>query len=164
MAKHIFLCRQVYMEILIIFVAVLLQEGEGVPGRWNEEDWFEEDYSEMGKQKEKYETQNQEIDCPYCPYFLSTSTTVTTSRGIRANLTCGVQNVGDRKVSWIRRRDLHVLSVGGLTYTNDKRFVAAHVPGTPYWTLLLHRPTPRDSGVYECQVATMPKISRKFEL
>ncbi|XP_047468871.1 uncharacterized protein LOC125025044 isoform X2 [Penaeus chinensis] len=102
--------------------------------------------------------------CDTCPYFLNTSTLVTTSQSIPTNLTCGVRNLGDRKVSWIRRRDLHVLTTGTFTYTTDSRFRALHLPGSPYWSLEVGDPGVSDSGVYECQVSTQPKIFRRFTL
>ena len=68
------------------------------------------------------------------------------------------------QVSWVRKRDLHILTVGTFTYTNDQRFQALHVPGTQDWTLKLLSPTQADSGVYECHVSTNPKMSREFQL
>ncbi|XP_050708764.1 uncharacterized protein LOC126993637, partial [Eriocheir sinensis] len=92
--------------------------------------------------------------CPTCPYFLPTSVEVTTPVGIPANLTCGVRQLGDKKVSWIRRKDLHVLTTGNFTYTTDTRFRALHLPGSPFWSLEVDRPAITDSGLYECQVST----------
>ncbi|XP_042205935.1 uncharacterized protein LOC121855134 [Homarus americanus] len=102
--------------------------------------------------------------CDTCPYFLNTTVHVTTSQGVPANLTCGVRNLVDRKVSWIRRKDLHVLTTGAFTYTTDGRFRALHLVGSPYWTLQVDAPLVSDSGVYECQVSTQPKIFRRFTL
>ncbi|XP_071534548.1 protein amalgam-like isoform X2 [Panulirus ornatus] len=102
--------------------------------------------------------------CPTCPYFLPTPTEVTTPEGVPANLTCGVRHLGDRKVSWIRRKDLHVLTTGDFTYTTANKFRALHLPGSPYWTLQVDNPTVSDSGIYECQVSTQPKIFNKFTL
>lgn len=68
------------------------------------------------------------------------------------------------KVSWIRKRDLHILTVGILTYTNDQRFQSLHSEGSDEWTLRISSPQPRDSGTYECQVSTEPKISQGFRL
>ncbi|XP_017487547.1 PREDICTED: limbic system-associated membrane protein, partial [Rhagoletis zephyria] len=67
-------------------------------------------------------------------------------------------------VSWIRKRDLHILTVGILTYTNDQRFQSLHTEGSDEWTLRISSPQPRDSGTYECQVSTEPKISQGFRL
>ncbi|CAG4962715.1 unnamed protein product [Parnassius apollo] len=60
------------------------------------------------------------------------------------------------KVSWIRHRDLHILTVGGYTYTSDQRFQATHSPQTDDWTLHIKWAQQRDAGVYECQVSTQP--------
>ena len=68
------------------------------------------------------------------------------------------------QVSWIRKRDLHILTVGILTYTNDQRFQSLHSEGSDEWTLRISSPQPRDSGTYECQVSTEPKISQGFRL
>lgn len=67
-------------------------------------------------------------------------------------------------MSWIRKRDLHILTVGILTYTNDQRFQSLHSEGSDEWTLRISSPQPRDSGTYECQVSTEPKISQGFRL
>ncbi|XP_028982414.1 uncharacterized protein LOC107044964, partial [Diachasma alloeum] len=68
------------------------------------------------------------------------------------------------QVSWIRKRDLHILTVGILTYTNDQRFQAMHSDGSDEWTLKVTSPQVRDSGIYECQVSTEPKISQAYKL
>lgn len=64
----------------------------------------------------------------------------------------------------MRKSDLHILTVGTFTYTTDKRFQALHADGTQEWTLKVLAPTLEDSGVYECQVSTEPKISQPFNL
>lgn len=68
------------------------------------------------------------------------------------------------QVTWLRKRDLHILTVGILTYTNDQRFQSLHTEGSDEWTLRITTPQPRDSGTYECQVSTEPKISQTFRL
>ncbi|KAF2878904.1 hypothetical protein ILUMI_27264 [Ignelater luminosus] len=99
------------------------------------------------------------------PYFdNSTRREVTTTVGQTAHLYCRVRNLGDRAVSWIRKRDLHILTVGILTYTNDQRFQSLHTDGSDEWTLKVTSPQTRDSGIYECQVSTEPKISQAFKL
>lgn len=59
---------------------------------------------------------------------------------------------------------MHILTVGILTYTNDQRFQSLHADSSDEWTLRITSPQPRDSGVYECQVSTEPKISLAFRL
>lgn len=68
------------------------------------------------------------------------------------------------QVSWIRKGDLHILTVGILTYTNDQRFQTLHSDGTDEWTLRITPTQVHDSGTYECQVSTEPKISLGFKL
>ncbi|KAF6210585.1 hypothetical protein GE061_013691 [Apolygus lucorum] len=99
------------------------------------------------------------------PYFdNSTKREVTTTVGQSAYLHCRVRNLGDRAVSWIRKRDLHILTAALLTYTNDQRFQSLHSDGSDEWTLKIASPQLRDSGTYECQVSTEPKISQAFKL
>ncbi|KAI4483716.1 hypothetical protein M0804_007976 [Polistes exclamans] len=99
------------------------------------------------------------------PYFDNTTKRETTTTvGQTAYLHCRVRNLGDRAVSWIRKRDLHILTVGILTYTNDQRFQSLHSDGSDEWTLKISSPQVRDSGTYECQVSTEPKISQAFNL
>lgn len=99
------------------------------------------------------------------PYFdNSTKREVVTTVGQSAYLHCRVRNLGDRAVSWIRKRDLHILTVGILTYTNDQRYQSLHSDGSDEWTLKISSPQIRDSGTYECQVSTEPKISQAFRL
>lgn len=40
-----------------------------------------------------------------------------------------------KQVSWIRHRDLHLLTVGKETYTPDGRFQSVHNPHTDDWAL-----------------------------
>lgn len=60
----------------------------------------------------------------------------------------GAQN----QISWIRRRDWHILSSGAQMYTNDERFAILHTPGSNTWTLQIKFVQRRDHGMYECQV------------
>ncbi|KAG8222164.1 hypothetical protein J437_LFUL000745 [Ladona fulva] len=80
------------------------------------------------------------------------------------NYTCAPSSSDSASVSWIRKRDLHILTVGILTYTNDQRFQSLHSDGSDEWTLKVSSPQVRDSGTYECQVSTEPKISMAFKL
>ncbi|XP_050743024.1 zwei Ig domain protein zig-8 isoform X3 [Drosophila biarmipes] len=62
-------------------------------------------------------------------------------------------------VSWMRKRDLHILTTNIYTYTGDQRFSVIHPPSSEDWDLKIDYAQPRDSGVYECQVNTEPKIN-----
>lgn len=68
------------------------------------------------------------------------------------------------QVSWIRKRDLHILTAGILTYTSDQRFQVIRPDKSDNWTLQIKFPQIRDSGIYECQVNTEPKMSLPFRL
>lgn len=67
-------------------------------------------------------------------------------------------------MSWIRKRDLHILTAGILTYTSDQRFQVIRPDKSDNWTLQIKFPQKRDSGIYECQVNTEPKMSLAFRL
>ncbi|GAB0093314.1 zwei Ig domain protein zig-8 [Sergentomyia squamirostris] len=99
------------------------------------------------------------------PYFdTSVSKNVTALVGKTAYLNCRVHNLGNKTVSWIRHRDLHLLTVGRFTYTSDLRFQSVHNPQTEDWALQVRYPQKRDSGIYECQVSTTPPISHCMQL
>ncbi|CAH0562533.1 unnamed protein product [Brassicogethes aeneus] len=91
------------------------------------------------------------------PYFdASTPRNVTALVGKSAYLTCRVRNLGNKTVSWIRHRDIHILTVGSYTYTSDQRFQANHHAETDEWTLQVKWAQKRDAGIYECQISTQP--------
>ncbi|CAD7014055.1 unnamed protein product [Ceratitis capitata] len=66
------------------------------------------------------------------------------------------------KVSWIRKRDLHILTAGSTTYTSDQRFQVLRPESSGNWTLQIKYPQQRDSGIYECQINTEPKMSLSY--
>jgi len=55
-------------------------------------------------------------------------------------------------VSWVRRRDWHILSSGVLTYINDGRFRVFHSEKSDDWDLRISPVSKIDNGTYECQV------------
>ncbi|EEC18822.1 conserved hypothetical protein [Ixodes scapularis] len=67
-------------------------------------------------------------------------------------------------VSWVRQRDLHILTVGTYTYTSDQRFHSIHLQGSEDWTLEVRYTQKGEAGVYECQVSTEPKMSLNISL
>lgn len=62
------------------------------------------------------------------------------------------------QVSWVRHRDIHLLTVGRYTYTSDQRFEAVHSPHSDEWSLRIKYSQLKDSGIYECQISTTPPI------
>lgn len=93
----------------------------------------------------------------YDPYFDPlTPRNVTALVGKSAYLSCRVRNLGNKTVSWVRHRDIHILTVGGYTYTSDQRFMALHHRDNDEWTLQIKWAQKRDAGMYECQISTQP--------
>ncbi|XP_069986220.1 uncharacterized protein [Penaeus vannamei] len=99
--------------------------------------------------------------------FLTANNTVTTVQaGTAGAFRCQILDVADHEtVSWVRRRDHHLITLGSHTYTNDDRFHVSHTP--PFkvvsrrgkeWTLHIKYVQTRDSGVYECQLSTHPPM------
>lgn len=68
------------------------------------------------------------------------------------------------QVSWIRHRDIHILTVGTYTYTTDQRFQTAFHRDINEWTLQIKWAQKRDEGMYECQISTIPIKSYSVRL
>lgn len=66
------------------------------------------------------------------------------------------------QVTWIRHRDVHILTVGEYTYTTDQRFLARHNQNTDEWTLVIKYVQERDAGIYECQIPS--RIPRSYPI
>ncbi|XP_003491137.1 zwei Ig domain protein zig-8-like [Bombus vosnesenskii] len=99
------------------------------------------------------------------PYFdTSVPSNMTGLVGKTIQLVCRVKNLGNRTVSWVRHRDIHLLTIGRYTYTSDQRFEAMHTPHTEEWTLRIRYPQKKDSGIYECQISTTPPIGYSVHL
>ncbi|XP_075979764.1 neurotrimin-like [Anticarsia gemmatalis] len=99
------------------------------------------------------------------PYFDPTApNNITTQLGTHAYLPCKVRQLSNKSVSWIRRRDAHILTVDRFTFIADERFQAFLVEATDTWTLQVKYVQARDAGVYECQVGTEPKMSHFVQL
>lgn len=97
------------------------------------------------------------------PYFdFDVPRNVTVTVGQTGFLYCRVERLGDKDVSWIRKRDLHILTAGSTTYTSDQRFQVIRPENSGNWTLQIKYPQPRDSGIYECQINTEPKMSLSY--
>jgi hypothetical protein len=55
--------------------------------------------------------------------------------GDTAYLKCRVKNIGNKTVSWVRHRDIHLLTVGVNSYTSDNRFQTIHNIEAEEWIL-----------------------------
>lgn len=56
-------------------------------------------------------------------------------------------------MTWIRRRDWHIITSGVLTYSTDDRYQVLHNENSDNWDLKIKYATKRDTGTYECQVS-----------
>lgn len=75
-----------------------------------------------------------------------------------SNILCVLQ------ISWMRKRDLHILTSSIYTYTGDGRFSVSHPETSDEWKLKIAYVQPRDAGIYECQINTEPKLNLAFKL
>ncbi|XP_037032151.1 uncharacterized protein LOC119071374 isoform X3 [Bradysia coprophila] len=99
------------------------------------------------------------------PYFdISVPNNVTALVGKSAYLSCRVRNLGNKTVSWIRHRDIHILTVGTYTYTTDQRFQTTFHRDINEWTMQIKWAQKRDAGMYECQISTVPIKSYSVRL
>ncbi|XP_035703498.1 uncharacterized protein LOC110843505 [Folsomia candida] len=97
------------------------------------------------------------------PYFdHAMMTNLSEHLGSHAYLRCRVKNLGDRTVSWIRRRDWHILTTGRTVYTTDDRFQIIHHDGSDEWSLVIRYTQRRDAGEYECQVSNPHGVIAHF--
>jgi len=108
-------------------------------------------------------------ELPHKPEFLSTARNVSVIGGETASLPCRVKNLFEHyTVSWIRARDVTVLSVGHLIFSSDQRLSVLEVPrpilDASDWSLTILNVSKVDEGTYECQINTEPKLNKKFHL
>ncbi|XP_043198461.1 zwei Ig domain protein zig-8-like [Amphibalanus amphitrite] len=89
-----------------------------------------------------------------------TETNTTAQLGTPAFLHCrqpaSAQTADGRptEVSWLRRRDWHLLTTGKTVFTSDERFQIYHVKADNDWVLKISFAQLRDEGLYECQIPT----------
>ncbi|KAK7012933.1 hypothetical protein SK128_014502 [Halocaridina rubra] len=99
------------------------------------------------------------------PAFLAnTSTSVRAVAGGTAMLSCGVRNIHNYTVSWVRGSDIRLLTANLVAYTTEPRFAASHKEGDSQWLLKIHYARLSDSGIYLCQVSTTPPITLPINL
>ena len=59
---------------------------------------------------------------------------------------------------------MHILSHGSDTYTSDQRYKAGYDEISDTWALMMTQAKTSDSGVYECQLSSLPVISYPVHL
>ncbi|KXJ76260.1 hypothetical protein RP20_CCG010043 [Aedes albopictus] len=106
---------------------------------------------------QRIEESSKPIPQPPDPHIItSMSKNATVRRGDPAFLSCVVENLGKYTVSWISQRDLRILTIDRITYTADERFQSLHNADTNEWILHIKWTERKDTGIYECQISTMP--------
>jgi len=99
------------------------------------------------------------------PYFVeSAPASVEGVIGKTSYLVCSVKNRGNHSVSWVRLRDIHLITVGTYTYTSDLRFRPLHKPSSDDWILEITDTRDWDQGDYECQISSTPVKRLTFSL
>ena len=97
------------------------------------------------------------------PFFSpSSSAVICATVGSVAYITYEVYNRNNLSVSWVRKRDSHILTVDRETLISDNRFISMDKKDKMYniITLAINKIKEEDRGSYECQVSSQPKISR----
>ncbi|CAK1589569.1 unnamed protein product [Parnassius mnemosyne] len=118
---------------------------------------------------EVYEDPEEEVSTTTSeplPFFEDPITNnVTAQLGSRVHLHCRVHDLGDKTISWVRRRgeEIHLLSFGRHTYSADSRYSLAFEQPND-WRLLIQYVSERDEGFYECQISAHPPLVRRVHL
>ncbi|KAK3870713.1 hypothetical protein Pcinc_024078 [Petrolisthes cinctipes] len=143
------------MVVVVVLVLVVAADLASAPGR-NEK---------MREEGEAVDRRSRDVEKRTQPHFdPQMSTNVTSLLGQTAVLNCRVRNIGNKTVSWIRHRDLHLLAVGRHTYTTDDRGQKEDEEDVSDWQLVVESVQPRDTGLYECQISTSPPLSHLIHL
>ncbi|XP_016921516.2 zwei Ig domain protein zig-8 [Apis cerana] len=79
--------------------------------------------------------------------------------GSTANLPCKITEPGAGTITWMKRKNRRLLTVGKSTHSVDKRFVVIH--SSIDWLLQIRAVTVQDEGIYECQITSHP-VQRNF--
>ncbi|KAI9555527.1 hypothetical protein GHT06_018042 [Daphnia sinensis] len=96
--------------------------------------------------------------------ILGPALNVTVREGDKALMPCVAPHLGDKTVSWIRQKDLAILTSGHHVYTSDRRVESIHPSASDLWGLQISPVRTSDEGLYQCQVNTEPKQSRTVVL
>nr|XP_027211033.1 uncharacterized protein LOC113804376 [Penaeus vannamei] len=105
------------------------------------------------------EEQAEDRPTPRAVFTLQNNTELRSQVGTTAVLHCMAEHVGENLVSWIRRRDYHLLTVGTHLYSSDDRFQVRYIKEKNDWQLHIRYVQVRDDGAYECQVSSHPPVS-----
>ncbi|XP_077258796.1 uncharacterized protein LOC143895503 isoform X1 [Temnothorax americanus] len=90
---------------------------------------------------------------------------VTARIGSTVLLDCKIGMLGDKKVTWLQHNKdfFRLLTVGRTPYSNDQR-ISLNFRYPSNWRLQILYANPRDSALYQCQVATHPPLVKKINV
>ncbi|XP_050305432.1 zwei Ig domain protein zig-8-like isoform X2 [Anthonomus grandis grandis] len=154
-----------WVLIYIVFTS-LVGERSAVP----QDSGGDLDLTDMGDILNELGASFPPLESPPVHFATENNTVVTAQTGSTALVPCVINNIGDGTVSWIRRKDYHLLTVGLATYSSDDRFQAIHLQHSEFflafqdWTLQIKFVQQRDAGLYECQVSSHPPTSIFIQL
>ncbi|XP_031634092.1 uncharacterized protein LOC116347581 [Contarinia nasturtii] len=117
-----------------------------------------------GKGSTSFNSQNRIMSSDSALFTTRNNTKVIAQRGGLAILPCAVKWNPTATVSWIRRRDFQLLTVGLSTYSSDDRFLVEHARHMGHWSLRIKSVRDDDRGLYECQLSIHPTQSIFIEL
>ncbi|KAK7077110.1 hypothetical protein SK128_024450 [Halocaridina rubra] len=92
------------------------------------------------------------------------NTEVAAQVGGEATFSCYTYHLSDEVVTWLKRDDDSLITVGQQVYATESRFSAVHSDHTEAWELWVKDVQLSDAGQYECQLTTHPPVSFFFNL
>jgi len=140
----------IFQIVLVILVCISNAHSKGSPWDW---------------QMSRYPSSSNPPETASSLKTKALTKNITVLVGETALLPCRTLYLHEHNtVSWLRRSDTSVLSVGHQAFSSDRRIsVASTNPPLARheadWTLQIGIVTPKDEGWYECQINTEPKIS-----
>ncbi|XP_069157551.1 protein amalgam-like [Procambarus clarkii] len=95
---------------------------------------------------------------------LQNNTEILAQVGGEATFTCFTHHLSDEMVTWMKREDDQLLTVGPQVYAAENRFTATHSHHSKAWELWVKDIQLSDAGHYECQLTTHPPVTFFFTL
>ncbi|KAF2369127.1 Immunoglobulin I-set [Trinorchestia longiramus] len=103
-------------------------------------------------------------DSSSLPGRVQNNTEIVSQVGGTATLSCFTGHMSDETVTWLKREDDQLLTVGQLVYVSEERLRVSQCHRTKAWELFIKDVHKSDAGQYECQLTTHPPVSYFFSL
>lgn len=84
--------------------------------------------------------------------------------GGEVKFSCYTYHLSDEMVTWLKRDDDYLITVGQQVYATETRFSVVHSDHAEAWELWIKDVQESDAGQYECQLTTYPPVSFFFNL